>query len=381
MPQHPSSGTCRRNRTWMEKRMHRESFSAFTDLRDRRLGVKSPHTLDFERDPVQKEAAREIRTLAKQRKWEEALEIFSTFQDPDPILCTATMDACAKSMKLYHTRRILAEMTINHLPAYNVLINLLGRLKRVQEAEELLQRMKEDTVEPNDVSLCSLINGHGMVQDSAAVFRVLEQIKASGPVSSVCYSAAVSACARAGDAERVLEVFRMMEEDGIQPPAALYSSLILARARKGDEEGARAALADMRQRGHRPDVIAYTSLMIAFYGKPGVLEKSDALFAEMLGEGIVPDVFAFNALLFSAWEAKNSTRFREILADMASRGVPHNRETEKRIQDLQELEEEQRLLAPPLPEGWEERVDPASGHAYYWMTRDPAGTTTWQRPS
>lgn len=34
----------------------------------------------------------------------------------------------------------------------------------------------------------------------------------------------------------------------------------------------------------------------------------------------------------------------------------------------------------PLPAGWSECVDPASGKSYYWKEENPTGTTTWTRP-
>jgi len=36
---------------------------------------------------------------------------------------------------------------------------------------------------------------------------------------------------------------------------------------------------------------------------------------------------------------------------------------------------------PPLPQGWCEAIDPASGVPYYWHTSDPTATTTWIRPT
>lgn len=35
----------------------------------------------------------------------------------------------------------------------------------------------------------------------------------------------------------------------------------------------------------------------------------------------------------------------------------------------------------PLPPGWREHLDPASGRLYYWREDNPAATTTWVRPS
>ena len=33
-----------------------------------------------------------------------------------------------------------------------------------------------------------------------------------------------------------------------------------------------------------------------------------------------------------------------------------------------------------LPEGWRSRMDPSTGHFYFWHVGDPSGTTTWTRP-
>ncbi|CAE8590140.1 unnamed protein product [Polarella glacialis] len=35
---------------------------------------------------------------------------------------------------------------------------------------------------------------------------------------------------------------------------------------------------------------------------------------------------------------------------------------------------------PPLPVGWSENTDPASGRSYFWKQADPSRTTTWKRP-
>lgn len=35
---------------------------------------------------------------------------------------------------------------------------------------------------------------------------------------------------------------------------------------------------------------------------------------------------------------------------------------------------------PPLPAGWKEHMDSATGRYYYWQESDPATTTTWVRP-
>ena len=94
--------------------------------------------------------------------------------------------------------------------------------------------------------------------------------------------------------------------------------------------------------------------------------------------------------------------FFEVLEEMKSQGcevdsdqalaVPSLR---RAIRDLQEWQMSQKLSKPAaapaaaaapsddagLPDGWQSTLDPSSGQRYYWNVGDPAGTTTWERPT
>lgn len=381
---------------WAEKRANRERLSDLPDLRTRRQESGEQFAHAGERNEELKGISTMIRTLSRQRRWQEALHLFSSVEHPDAMLTTSAMDACAKSMKLRQTKELFERMPTKTIPAYNVFINLLGRLKRVEDAEDLVQRMRTEGLEPTVITMSSLINGYGMVHNAAAAVRVLDDMRsASLQTTTVCYGAAVSACARAGDYLRVEELIQQMDAQSLQVDQAICSSLILSCARGKDEARADKAFEELRRRGFTPDVIAYTCRMTCVKGRDA-LPKVQELFAQMQGEGIQPDSFAYNCLLQAAIHSRNAKRFDEILEEMAAAGLSRTRETECRIQEMrrveQEDEEEEKLSATasnppaepprelPLPEGWCQHVDPASGHTYYWMASDPAGTTTWQRP-
>lgn len=47
----------------------------------------------------------------------------------------------------------------------------------------------------------------------------------------------------------------------------------------------------------------------------------------------------------------------------------------------QDTAEKLSAALPPLPEGWREHLDPASGRPYYWREADPKNSVTWERPA
>lgn len=398
----------------------------WADMRDLRVKDRMQRTGEdsskfVSRDPAQIAASREIRTLGRERRLQEALHLFSSISYPDAQLATTAMDACARSLALEPAQRIFAAMPMKTVASYNVLINLFGRLKRVEESERLLSNMRAEALEPSVITMTSLITGYGMVHDSAAAIRTLEEIEAAGmTMGPVCYGSTLSACARSGDAARTEQLLDRMDNQRIEVDGSALGSAVAACARYKEEERGRKAFAEIRKRGFKPDVIAYTCLMNCHAGADS-LPRAEALWAEMLADGIVPDSFAYNALLCVAVSAKAPERFRAILADMDARGLKRTRETEMRLAELSGLENAAADAArrqqqvdpsdaswaseaaqstwqhsaaaqatwqgvpassspPPLPAGWQQHIDPTSGKPYYWMASDPAGTTTWQRP-
>ncbi|CAE8588365.1 unnamed protein product, partial [Polarella glacialis] len=62
--------------------------------------------------PEQLAAASEVTQLGRQRRWQEALELFRTVSEPDPKLWTAMVDACAKSFEVGMARQMFSEMPV-----------------------------------------------------------------------------------------------------------------------------------------------------------------------------------------------------------------------------------------------------------------------------
>lgn len=349
--------------------------------------------------PQQRYAIVEASRLGREKRWEEALALFAESPDRTPALHGAVMDACAKSLQLGAARRLFDEEPRKTRPAYNILIFLLGRLKKTREAEALVKEMREACLSPNAATYGSLVSAYGNVGDGDAVLRTFEEMEAAGvKANTVTFATALAACAKVGDVAASEAMLARMDAANIEPNVGHFTSAIKACGRRRDEERGRAQFEELRRRGLEPDVVAWTCLMSCLSG-PDVLAKAEALLAEMRAAGVAPNDTTHGTLLRAAIESKAPKRAREILAEIEALGVARTPLLERRLEQVEDLEhvlaEEQRSKEalpsaappsraaepPPLPAGWLQALDPASGRPYYWASADPAGTTTWSRPA
>merc|ERR1712226_1283361 len=85
-----------------------------------------------------------------------------------------------------------------------------------------------------------------------------------------------------------------MQRRGLQPDVITYSALISACEKACEPEKALELFVEMQRRGLQPDVITYSALISAC-GKACKPEKAHELFAEMQGRGLQTDGIACNA--------------------------------------------------------------------------------------
>eukprot|EP00931_Biecheleriopsis_adriatica_P100446 TRINITY_DN75766_c0_g1_i1.p1 TRINITY_DN75766_c0_g1~~TRINITY_DN75766_c0_g1_i1.p1 ORF type:complete len:400 (-),score=92.95 TRINITY_DN75766_c0_g1_i1:24-1223(-) len=366
-----------------EKRMSRDNMQgreAFnTAIRRAREGSRDQ---DDELGLHQSAIAKEIAHLGRQRRWQEALQVFAAVPDPSTRLRTAIMDTCVRSLQFQLARRIFDEMPMKTLPAYSVYISMLGRERRTTELEDVRAKLSTDGHKLNTVTYGSLVSAFGAARSFDSMFNVLAEMKEAclnpGPV---VYGGAMAACAKAGDYAQVAQLMQELESSGAQADIGHFTSLVVACARSKNEALAREAFTQLRQRGLQPDVVLYTSLL-GCLGGPDALQKAEALLEEMKSSNIQPDIFVYNSVAKAALVAKEPDRCRELLGQATAMGLKENQETSIILQRLQKLEEQLRMQEEKaqLPQGWLQHLDPATGAVYYWRADDPAGTTTWQRP-
>eukprot|EP00930_Biecheleria_cincta_P069511 TRINITY_DN57249_c0_g1_i1.p1 TRINITY_DN57249_c0_g1~~TRINITY_DN57249_c0_g1_i1.p1 ORF type:complete len:418 (+),score=67.39 TRINITY_DN57249_c0_g1_i1:37-1290(+) len=363
----------RRAEIWAEKRQNRARLgmtctSDFVSSRRGRPELKALHD--------------EIRLLGSQHQWQEALMVLDRSGEMDPWVRIAAISACGKSLQFEAARKIFQEMPEKNVASYGVMMSFLG-LRNPRDAHALLEDMQQNKLEPDEGIYRALIESHGRAQNIGGAMEALESMIASGvQLTRATYQIALSACARTGDLQQAKGIVARMEADGIPPDAGHFTVLVAACARSKSADEARRIIETMKQRGMHPDVITYTGLLSSI-GGPDALPVADAVWKEMEAVGINPDGFAYCAMLGAVTLAGAQERGLELIKEMEQLGFTKTREAQLRIRQFRSLSSSRarEVSTSPLPAGWQCKLDPSSGHFYYWQESDPAGTTTWERPS
>lgn len=347
----------------------------------------------------QREQTKEVRRLGRERRWEEALHVMALQPEPNPVLRSVAVDACVKSMQSEAAWRVFNDMPEKTVPAYNSLLFLLGRQKKIASAEGLVAQMKDESLSPDFVTYTTLMSAYGASHQVDDALRVLGDMKAAQmPVDRITYGAAMSACAKAGEKDKVKDLLAEMDTMRVQADISHLTSLVVSCARSKDEPRAREAMQELQQRNVTADTIVYTAFIGCLSGNDrSLIEKAEAVLKEMKDLQVLPDTYAYNAVLKAAGDCCASDRFEAVLGELEASGLAKNQETSVVMANMRRAEarasewqnsmaEEKASMTPQavpeaaLPEGWAQALDPASGRAYYWKQADPAGSTTWERP-
>jgi len=339
-------------------------------------------------DNTLKTVTAEVQELGRQRRWQEALLRFAEVHEPDMYLRGVVLQACVNARKVKEAWSIFNSMPMKPLPIYNMMINLLGRTRSLRDAEQLLQELRDGCLEPDCITMVSMISAYGYSKQPEAAVRTLDDMEARGMTpTEVAYGAAMSACGRVGDREGGARLLARMDAARVEPHVGHITSLVTASVVANDTAQAERDFEELRKRGLQPDTVAYTSLAASYTG-PGALANIQGLLKKMDASRVEPHAFFFNEYLRACRESGDPGIFDRVLGEMSARGVTPNNATLqlKFHHQLDQTDQKRQQNDTPqvpslaLPVGWREAVDPATGQPYYWKDTDPAGTTTWIRP-
>ena len=112
-----------------------------------------------------------------------------------------------------------------------------------------------------------------------------------------CCTSLIKAYGMKGEAEKALDVVRMMIELGLRPDLVTYNTLIDACEKNGRlEEATRIFRQELPEQGLKPDIFTYT-VMLNMHGKRGKFAEALGYFEEAIRVGLRPELPAFTAII------------------------------------------------------------------------------------
>ncbi|CAM8930518.1 unnamed protein product [Rhodiola kirilowii] len=239
--------------------------------------------------------------------------LFEEIVEPDTVSWSGLVVAHVKAGELDYARVLFDRMTERDVVSWTAVISAFSQAKRASEALELFWQMRDEGVEPDEVTMVSVVSACASLGDMRTGLGIQRYIdeKGFGWMVSLCnalidmyskcgsidmawqvfigmkrkslitWNTMISAYSSHGEADNALLLFDLMLRKDIQPDTVTFLALLVANAHKGwVEEGYR--IFDVMQRDHgiMPDVEHY-GCMVDMLGRAGRLEEAYGLITSM----------------------------------------------------------------------------------------------------
>eukprot|EP00443_Scrippsiella_acuminata_P113758 CAMPEP_0115571948 /NCGR_PEP_ID=MMETSP0272-20121206/218_1 /TAXON_ID=71861 /ORGANISM="Scrippsiella trochoidea, Strain CCMP3099" /LENGTH=417 /DNA_ID=CAMNT_0003006541 /DNA_START=1 /DNA_END=1252 /DNA_ORIENTATION=- len=386
-------------------------FRAASSLSVNPEGVDGRESKDVANAQAMQDLAYRVYELGNDRRWQEALQLFSTVSEPSHQLRFNMLRACTRSFKFKMAWDMFHNLHVREIQAYNLMICMLSKQARhMDQVRGLEQEMRSQSLQPNAITLQCLMASYSHGGDAEGAIRLISESERLGlSHTKGALSCAFAAYCKAGNHLKAREILSQMDNLGFSATSEDLTYLVSSYTKTQDEDGARAAFAELRRRGLQPTCLTYTRLVGCLSG-PEALKKAEALLAEMTTEGIQPHLlFSSAAATMSAdsadvlkilreMQARSLLRTAESLQDLsldsiaAHKGALREACLSNDIRDLVQVLHQMRERGQPnlasqgvegatalpaarlLPLGWQQALDPSSGRLYYWRDADPNGS-------
>ncbi|KAF9434304.1 hypothetical protein BGZ76_008227 [Entomortierella beljakovae] len=212
---------------------------------------------------------------------------------------------------------------------FGVLMNVYGKRRDMNAAIGIYNHMVSKKREPNDVIVCSLLDGYirsGEVMTANQIFHEHYTARGIRPPSAWSYSIMITGFCRNSNLESALHYYHQMNNFQIAPDATICSRLIQLYLEHHQLDNAENILRLMRN--SRMDISVHTYTMLIDYTS-NTMNFRSALryYQEMLDAGIKPDVHCYTVLINTHIRAKCFTECDSTFEQMIMAKIKPTLET------------------------------------------------------
>eukprot|EP00246_Nothoceros_aenigmaticus_P013037 TRINITY_DN4303_c0_g1_i1.p1 TRINITY_DN4303_c0_g1~~TRINITY_DN4303_c0_g1_i1.p1 ORF type:complete len:657 (-),score=115.65 TRINITY_DN4303_c0_g1_i1:568-2538(-) len=284
---------------------------------------------EFPEQQGDKSTAGRIQLLSKMRKLKEAEEFFENAKEKAEASYNALQaayvvaDNVVKAESFFETRK--KEGVADTAYPFNQMLLLYKKRNQPGKLTAVLEDMKSRGVPFDSYTYNILVGLEGKAGNIDKVGELYEQMKADPGIAldaATCATLA-SAYAEAGQADKVLEFLKLLGHVPFPKKQPAYETLIKVFAGMGKQEYVEKVW-EMVKRSPVVAIQSYTS-MIEAYGRLGIAEKSQEIFAEMEKARGLHLPSQYNALLsVYVKSSDNMDKAEEVLESMKAKGINRN---------------------------------------------------------
>ncbi len=195
----------------------------------------------------------------------------------------------------------------------NKLITIIGRLKHVDDARQVFDRMSQRDL----ISWTAMIAVYVQNGEGREALKLFERMQQEGmKPDNVTFVNALGACANIAALAQGKQIHSQIINGGVKPGTILETALMNMYSKCGSLTDARQVFDKMSQR----DVVSWNA-MIAGYAQHGEGREALKLFERMQQEGMKPNNVTFVNALNACANAVALTQGKQIYAHIISTGV------------------------------------------------------------
>ena len=195
----------------------------------------------------------------------------------------------------------------------NSLLNMYLKCGSMSEAQSIFDNMESRNI----ITWNAMISGYrqnGDVKESIELFKKMQQ-EGIQP-NHFTFTIALSSCADLADLSLGREIHSQIDENGIEWTIEMRNSLLNMYLKCGSMNEAQSIFDNMESR----DIITWNA-MISGYRQNGDGKESIELFKQMQQEGIQPNHFTFTIALSSCADLADLSLGREIHSQIDESGI------------------------------------------------------------
>jgi pentatricopeptide repeat protein len=244
------------------------------------------------------------------------------------VLFNTLLDACITVRDLDRMTKIFVIMQEFKVSVsavtYGTLIKAYGQAGRLSRCHEIWKDMHAASIRPTIVTYgcyidaCIRNNSYELAEE---VFGSMTKSPHGVKPNAVIYTSLIRGCAHAKQPRRALELYRRMQQDGIEATSVTFNSVLDIVARQIAEPSVlQEIIDDMCKTSIVPDVVTYSILMKASCSC-GNVQTALSLFRQIQDRGIEFDQAAFNTLLLACSKADQVADAEDIFEQMHRSGL------------------------------------------------------------
>jgi pentatricopeptide repeat protein len=230
--------------------------------------------------------------------WKEMVEEANVV--PNQFTYTVVIGSFVKQSLLEEAMDVLRKMKRSQLvpdeATYSVLISLSARHGRGEQAVRLYEEMRDHGIVPSNYTCASLLALYDKNQDYAKALSLFSEMERSRVIlDEVIYGILVRIYGKIGLYEDAQRTFEEIDRAGLLRDEQTYVAMANVHMNAGNYDRALQVLDSMRSSSVKPSPFSYNALLRCHVAKEDVAAAEDAF--RVLSKYGLPDVFCCNDLL------------------------------------------------------------------------------------